>query len=577
MRSSETRSRTAPSRTAPSRTAPSRTALGAYFPAKLVLPAAVALSIILSFPVIEASAQGMNLSGFRGVNSFRGPATTVRPGMTSNLARPGMTRIPGGSTTGNGKINRPGHGTNTGHRPGGKGPVIGRIPNGGEGGGTSNRPHLPRRPGGPGVIVAIPSGGPPSGVIPRTNFSSGGQPPSQPGNQLGGSGGSGVPPANERRYAPNEVVVELPGTPSNQVVEALVRRHRLTRLQSATLQLTNSTIYRWRIPDRRSVPAVIRALEAQSGVVAQPNYYASLDQAPQPSTTDSSEIEQYALAKLQMPQAHALSRGERVLIAVIDGGVDFSHPELAGTIVDSFDAIGSGDKVHPHGTAVVGAIVAQVRLKGTAPAAQILAVRAFGVSRDNTQGTTFSITTGIDWAVVRGARIINMSFAGARDPKILRHLAIAHEQGIVLVAAAGNEGPKAAPAYPAAGPNVIAVTATDENDNLFQASNRGNHIAVAAPGVNLLLPAPGAAYKMMSGTSFAAAEVSGAVALLLERKPDLDPDTVRKILLATARDLGPKGVDSQFGAGLVDAYRAVMSLEPPAVDTATKETPTAER
>ena len=114
---------------------------------------------------------------------------------------------------------------------------------------------------------------------------------------------------------------------------------------------------------------------------------------------------------------------------------------------------------------------------------------------------------------------------------------------------------------------MIAVTATDADDKLFKGANRGRHIAVAAPGVDLLLPAPEAGYQMTTGTSFAAAEVSGIVALMLERKPDLDQDGVRKALTATARDLGPKGVDTQFGAGLVDAYRAVRSLEPASATT----------
>ncbi len=95
---------------------------------------------------------------------------------------------------------------------------------------------------------------------------------------------------------------------------------------------------------------------------------------------------QYAVAKLQMPQAHALARGDKVLIAVVDSGIDVTHPELAGMIVDQFDAIGTGDKVHPHGTGIAGAIVAHARLMGTAPAAQILAARAFGTKREPATG-----------------------------------------------------------------------------------------------------------------------------------------------------------------------------------------------
>jgi subtilisin family serine protease len=132
----------------------------------------------------------------------------------------------------------------------------------------------------------------------------------------------------------------------------------------------------------------------------------------------------------------------------------------------------------------------------------------------------------------------------------------------VLVAAVGNLGANSPPQFPAADPNVIAVSATDPEDKLFTASNRGRHVAVSAPGVDILVPAPDANYQLTSGTSFAAAHVSGIVALILERRPGLTPSAVRDILLSTAKDLGPAGQDDQFGAGLADAYQAILALEP---------------
>jgi len=157
-----------------------------------------------------------------------------------------------------------------------------------------------------------------------------------------------------------------------------------------------------------------------------------------------------------------------------------------------------------------------------------------------------------------------MSFAGPSDPALGRILAAARQKGVVLVAAAGNAGPKSSPLWPAADPNVIAVTATDYDDRLFAMANRGSHVAIAAPGVDILVAAPGDGYKMESGTSFAAAFVSGVAALVLERKPQAGPDAVKKVLLSTARDLGPKGRDDQFGAGLMDAYQAVSTVDKPA-------------
>jgi subtilisin family serine protease len=128
-----------------------------------------------------------------------------------------------------------------------------------------------------------------------------------------------------------------------------------------------------------------------------------------------------------------------------------------------------------------------------------------------------------------------------------------------MVAASGNAGPKSPPLYPAANPNVIAVTATDAQDRLFPASNRGAHIAVAAPGVDIFLPAPDEKYQIASGTSFSAAYISGVVALMLERNPALKAAELREILTRTARDLGTPGRDDLFGAGEADAYAAVSA------------------
>jgi subtilisin family serine protease len=369
---------------------------------------------------------------------------------------------------------------------------------------------------------------------------------------------TGVPPAGERRFMPDEVVVRLPSTVSAQALDDLARRHRLARIESHSIGLAGSTFHRWRITDRRSVSEVIRALEEDGAIgSAQPNYRFTLQQS-EPSSQNGVGAMQFALTKLRVTQAHGLSTGNQVLVAVIDSGIDTSHPEIANMVAGSFDAVNSREPPDSHGTAMAGAIVAHAKLKGVAPAARILAIRAF----TKTEGTTLSILRSLDWAAAHGARIINMSFAGPRDPEIATSLAAALKKGIVLIASAGNAGRNAAPLYPAADPNVIAVTAIDAEDHLLSVANRGRHIAVAAPGVDIVGPGSGGGYQMSTGTSVAAAHVSGVGALLIAFKPTLTPDAIRKLLASTATDLGPKGRDDQFGAGLVDAYRALISLNP---------------
>lgn len=379
------------------------------------------------------------------------------------------------------------------------------------------------------------------------------------GNNSGNTNANtgGLPPAGEARFVPDEVVIVMSGDPA-----PMARRHNLVRMERLDLGLTGQTLYRWRIPDGRSVRQVIQSL-ANSGVFSQPNYrYEGSQQATvanAPAAPKEGDPGQYVLSKLQIPLAHQIAKGDRVLVAVIDSGIDTSHPELAGIVAETFDAV-AGDKPHAHGTGIAGAIASHSRLQGVAPAARILGVRAFNPSGGGAEGTTFNILKGLDWAAKKGARIFNMSFAGPLDPMLGRTLAAARQRGIVLIAASGNAGEKSPPLYPAADPNVIAVSATDADDRLFEASNRGNHIAIAAPGVDILLPAPEGSYQVSSGTSFAAAHVSGIAALILERRPDLKPDAVRNILLGGARDLGPAGRDPQFGAGLADAYQSLMLL-----------------
>ncbi len=421
-----------------------------------------------------------------------------------------------------------------------------------------------------GIILSQPPAGATEAPPPRA------QRPNQPQRS---ARPSGVPAAGETRMVPDEVVIELPNTVPAATLNSVQQRHRLTRLESQSVALTGTTFYRWRIPDRRSVAAVVRALEADTRIAsAQPNYRYTLQQDGAPkaepaalspdktegaATLQSFEINakidplQYAVLKMRLDEAHGLAKGDNVLVAVIDSGVDANHPELAGSVADTLDTVQSPFAPHDHGTGIAALIAGRERLTGASPGARILAVRAFDPAGSGAEATTFSILKGLDWSAAKGARIINMSFAGPADPAIARSLAAARKKNIILIAAAGTAGVNSPPLYPAADPNVIAVTATDSADKLFQGSNRGRHIAVAAPGVDVLIAVPNGGYQVSTGTSFSAAQVSGTVALMLQHKAQLTPDQVRATLLATAKDLGPTGRDDDYGAGLTDAYRAL--------------------
>ena len=552
-----------------------------------------ALTVAAVLALTAADEAAAQFGGRSGVSQQRGVA--ARSATVPRLSSPRAAKMSAAANPknpGRAKVRVPRQPT---------GPVVGdRTPEPGAG----TRPPRPDRPTGPGrrpqpdrpgfggigPAVVIGTIGPASAapVLPPS-FSA----PRGPQIPLGARAGIDIPPANEQRFVPNEVVLEFAGNHSSQAITVLARRHRLARLDSLSLRNTNSTYFRARITDGRPVRAVLAGLRNEAALRSgQPNYLytasqqgdaGALDSQDRGTITPSAPVAppvtpvaaaaaalpalggdpaQYALAKLRLQEAHGLTKGQNVLVAVIDSGVDAGHPELCGVIAGTFDALGKTEKPHLHGTAIAGAIAARSRLMGVAPAARILAIRAFGAAGTSAEATTFAILKGLDHAIGQNARVINMSFNGPLDAGLARQYAAARTRGVVLVAAAGNLGPNSPPQYPAADPNVIAVSATDAEDNLFKASNRGRHIALAAPGVDILVPAPEANYQLTSGTSFAAAHVSGIVALILERRPSLNPEAVRALLLATARDIGPAGKDDQFGAGLADAYRAVLGLEP---------------
>lgn len=394
--------------------------------------------------------------------------------------------------------------------------------------------------------------------------------PTPPAPRLGGGpqGGGSTAQAALRRgfdvppvsapFVQNEVILDIPSRVPTPTLDAIAARHAMTRVETVSFRLTGRTLHRWRIDGGTSVPDMIRNLGGETQVAgAGANFIYTLTQE-QASPVNS---DQYAPGKLKLTEAHRLAKGSRVLVAVIDSQVDAAHPDLAGAITGSFEAA-QDEKPHSHGTGMAGAIAARRTMLGTAPRVGLLTVNAFSTKARSAEGTTFSILKGLDWAAEKGARVVNMSFAGPADPRLREALAKANKKGIVLIAAAGNAGPRSPPLFPAADPNVIAVTATDPDDAVYSGANRGEHIAVAAPGVEILAPAPDGTYQFTTGTSVASAEVSGIAALLLERNPALTPAEVRKILMESAQDLGPKGRDRDFGAGLVNALKAVSAVKP---------------
>lgn len=254
---------------------------------------------------------------------------------------------------------------------------------------------------------------------------------------------------------------------------------------------------------------------------------------------------QHGADTLHLEAAHKMATGRGVRVAVVDTGVDLTHPELAGRIVAARDFAsrrlekiprGEGDLfTHDlHGTAVAGVIAAAndgVGTLGVAPEAGIMALKAcWARSPGDRQAScdSYTLSLALDFALAEGAQVINLSWSGPPDPILEALVAAALARGAVVVAAVG--GPDS---FPARMPGVIAVRSLEGEAGgvAVQADT-----SFAAPGEEILSTAPGGGYDFFSGSSLAAAEVSGIAALVLETKKDLGPAGVAELLRRTSRD-----------------------------------------
>ena len=292
--------------------------------------------------------------------------------------------------------------------------------------------------------------------------------------------------------------------------------------------------------------------------------------------------EAWHLAKIGAPQAWAAGfKGQGVRIGHLDSGIDASHPQLNGKVAAFAEFNGEGERVNGaatrdttnHGTHTAGLLVGDT--VGVAPSAKVISALVL----PNNEGTFAQVIAGMQYVLDPdnnadtddGADIVNMSLGipGTFDEFIVPVQNMI-KAGVVPMFAIGNFGPtSASTGSPGNLPDAIGVGAVDRNGQVASFSSRGpvnwNSTIkgvfvkpdIAAPGVDVIAAAPEKGYAFSSGTSIAAAHVSGLVALMLEKNPDLDLAGVKRLLAATAQDLGPKGADPIFGAGRVNAAAAV--------------------
>lgn len=521
---------------------------------------------------------GPSSGGRGGIGPIIGPNVIIRGGIGS-MARPDDEgrrrrpgRRPGAGKYSDEKSNKPRCGvrgrppcsdkTAGDRKPGDRKPTCGlrgRPPCGDKTAGDgkcrqdrAGRWHCPDR--------SPPGGGriPPIIVLPNPGGGDSGPPPRAYGTRQERmpQGRAAAPSPSVARQVLVLVAANQPGATEAQ----LARTHRLQLVSSTNVPLLEARAQVYRIGDQRPMQAVVSALSSDPRVMM---VQQNMVYQRQSGAGGAARAAQYGFDMVGVPSAHELATGRGVKIAIIDSGVDQEHRDLAGAVGEAFDATGNKDtKPDVHGTAIAGIIRARGLVSGVAPDATLLAARAFFAvpRRELPESTSFILLRALDWSVQHGAQVINLSFSGARDAVIERAVAAAARRNVILVAAAGNGGPKAAPAYPAAYPGVIAVTAHDSAGRLYTYANHGTYISVAAPGVDILVPALRNGHMFMSGTSMAAAYVSGIMALMLERAPHLRPEDAMRVLSETAQDVGESGRDESFGAGRVQARAALDAL-----------------
>lgn len=305
--------------------------------------------------------------------------------------------------------------------------------------------------------------------------------------------------------------------------------------------------------------------------------------APPARADDVRGGQRQVIKTLQLTQAWRVSKGAGVTVAVLDSGVDPYHRDLAGSVRvgKDFTAGANPPGVTPsrlHGTYMASLIAGHGHgpegkrgIIGVAPEADVLSVRVIledeepGFREFNSAGRFENVVArGIKYAVDEGADVINMSISkelATREERAAIRYAIS--KGVVLVAAAGNDGDRkidgdfAPYSYPAAFPGVVSVGATDRRLRRATFSNWNSSVQVAAPGVDIMGAGPGDEYWVGRGTSQATALVSGVAALIKAKYPDMSPPLLAQALTAGATDRPPGGYDMATGFGVVNAARAL--------------------
>ena len=348
---------------------------------------------------------------------------------------------------------------------------------------------------------------------------------------------------DEPAAEPGEIMIVNPST----AVERALRADGYRVLERIALEHLGITTLRLRTPDNLSAEAAVQAIEKRF-----PSLSVGVNQRFKVNKGPPGDYGRRVMGWGEVPP----SCGGGIRIGMIDTLVDVNHPALKGQRVArrSFLPKGAKPGVSDHGTGVAGILVgkpASNNWKGLLPGAQLYAANIFAARPDGgLRANLASMMKALDWLAEKKVSVVNFSLSGSPNRVLKKLMQKASQRGLALVAAAGNGGIKARPAYPAAHPLVLAVTAVDQRLGIYDFANRGDCVDFAAPGVDLWTARDKGGGRQ-SGTSFAAPFITAAVALHLSAGTKPDAQTLRFKLRKFTKDLGNPGRDSVFGWGLV--------------------------
>lgn len=377
--------------------------------------------------------------------------------------------------------------------------------------------------------------------------------------------------ATSGEAALNQIVVGYTGTLTPQKIQELERKHGL-RFKKDIRQIKVAVFAGTpaRSVDIAADPQIVYAGQDQSPrrITGQPQY---VNSRPARGNEDPMIGEQWSLKAVNAADAWKVTRGENVIAAVVDTGVDLQHPDLKANLVEGYNAEQPGQSPqdgHYHGTHVAGIIAAAqnngIGVSGIAPQAKVMPVRA--ISR----GGVGEVADGIVWAADHGARVINLSLgwdfpSPSVEETIKKAVKYAIDKNVVICAALSNSSRFNDRSVPDNLANkagfshgVIGVGNVDVSDRRQGAY--GNWKSISSPGTQIMSTLPNNRYGNLTGTSMATPMVTGIVALMISQNPGMTTKEVKDRIMGTAVDLGDPGMDDQFGAGRINAAAVLQNL-----------------